>query len=310
MSNKKNAACTVSVRQIEKNIDLALGAPQKDIAKYERVVSAFGNVVPVTVVADSGMYKLVDGRARIEACARGGVIDIPVVVAQAADVVDQTKLSLLLSATREQGCPLSEGALIEKLVSEYGCTLGELTKFTGRSKSWLSKRQTTVRSLVPPLKEMILDGTICHRSAEEIAKLPPDEQVIFAAKASRDGLNKDDVCTLIRLYRSPDATLELCRIIIESPSDALSMCARGKSSRKQRGGKSDESRISSAAHMAINLLEEIAGMLVKLDASTLLAAQGSLLKLRQKMMVVGKLIASGVPSDVSPGKREEAHNGN
>ena len=305
--SKSNAIRTVGVRQIEKNRDLALGTPQKDIAKYEKVVTAYGNVVPAVVAADGGMFRLIDGHARVEACVRAGINEIPVVVAQAGSDADNIKLSLLLSASREQGSPISEGAMIEKLTSEHGYTLRELSKLFGRSKSWLSKRQTMARNLSQPLKDMIASGAVCARTAEEIAKLPYGEQAIFAANVVKDGLSKDEVYGLIRRYRSPGATLELCRQIIESPS-ALALTIRpGARARKTPDNMTVEARVCRTAHLAIDILGVIGKMITEHDEVELVAAQAHLLKLRRKMQTIIMLIAAHIKADspnigFSPGK--------
>jgi ParB/RepB/Spo0J family partition protein len=302
LDSKKNAACTLSVRQIEKNKDLALGTPQKDVAKYENIVSAFGNVVPVTVVADGGNYRLIDGHARLEACARAGVKDIPVVVAQAGEGAEQITLSLLLSASREQGSPLSEGAMIDKLVKDHSRTLRDLSKLVGRSKAWLSKRQTMARNLAPPLRGMVMSGAVCARAAEEISKLPQEEQPIFASCVVRDGLSKDEVSRLVRLYRSPDATLALCRSIIESPTGMLAACKPGGQTRRQRATATLEGRIGKAAYLAANLLEEIGKMVVECDAEAIAPFQAQLLNLRDKMGVVAALLHERIIAGRFPGE--------
>jgi ParB/RepB/Spo0J family partition protein len=300
LAKQENAICTVGVREIKKNVDLALGAPQNDIAKYEKVISAYGNVVPAIVAADGGIYHLIDGHARLEACMRVGVVDIPVVVAKTVGDAEQTKLSLLLSASRERGSPLSEGAMIEKLVKEHGQTLRGLSMFVGRSKAWLSKRQTMMRDLSPDVAGMILSGAICARTAEEIARLPQSEQALFAANVVRDKLSKDDVYGLVRMYRSPDATLELCRAIIESPEDALQSCPRGGKARRIRNSRSAEGRIGGAARYAVDLLDGIAKMVCGLDSAELEHVQGCLLKLRGKLLVLEKLIHASCPNTDGP----------
>jgi ParB/RepB/Spo0J family partition protein len=314
MEKKGNAMRTVGVREIKKSRDLALGAPQGDIAKCEKVISAYGNVVPAIVAADGGMYNLIDGHARLEACMRMGVAGIPAVVADAVGDAEQARLSLLLSASRERGSPLGEGALIEKLTSEHGQSLRELSALVGRSKAWLSKRQTMARELSPAVAEMIIGGSICARTAEEIARLPQGEQALFAANAVRDRLSKDDVHELVRMYRSPDATLELCRAIVESPEDALPSCQRGAKTRRIRSKRREGERVGGAARYAERLLEGIAKMVCGLDGGDLEAARGSLLGLHGKLLVLAKLIQAalmcgGGPAGslaeegVSPGKQ-------
>lgn len=303
MSKKKNTVCTIGIRQIEKNVDLTIGVPQKDIDKYEKVVSAFGNVAPAIVSSNRGMYSLIDGQARLEACARAGINDIPAVIARTESEAEQLKLSLLLSASREQGGALSEGAIIEKLIKKHGFALGEISRIVGRSKSWLSKRQTMARNLVSPLKDMIVSGTVCTRAAEEISKLPPEEQVTFATNAIREVLNKNDICRLVKLYRSPDATLELCRAVIESPSEALLACPRINKIKRTYTKNDDGARLHRTAYYAINLLEGLCKMICVADEAALGGAMEHLLKLRQKMLVTSKLIAANISPTISPGKQ-------
>jgi len=286
-----------------------LGAPLKDVSKYERIAEAYGNVAPAIVAAEGGMYRLIDGYARVEAYARAGVNEIPVVVARAGSSLEQIRLSLLLSASREQGSPISEGAMIEKLIREHGQTLAGLSNFVGKSKSWLSKRQTMARDMSAALCEMVLSGAVCARSAEEIAKLPRGEQAMFAANAARDGLSKDDVCELVRMYRSPDATPELCRAVIESPSDALPSSPRGRRGRRGRRKGTPEGRIGGAAFYAMNLLDEIAKMLIECDGAALAPVCAHLLNLRGKMRTLIKLIGSRVDESVSPGQQPGAAGG-
>ena len=262
MGKKTNTVCTVGILQIEKDSDLALGAPQKDIAKYEKIVSAFGNVVPATVVGGGGTYRLIDGHARIEAYARAGIGDIPAIVTQTDGEADKIKLSLLLSASREQGSALSEGAMIERLVMEHGQTLQGLSNFTGRSKAWLSRRQSMSRNLSPSLAGMVLAGTVCARTAEEIARRPIGEQAEFAANVAREGMNKNEVCRLVRMYRSPDATLEICRAIIMSPAGVLPACPKSGRGRKARAKGAGDGRLCGAARFASGILEGIGRMLI------------------------------------------------
>ena len=301
MSKRKSAVCTISIREIEKGADMILGVPKKDIDKYEKVVSAFGNVAPAIVAASGGMYKLIDGHARIEAYARAGVSEIPAVIAQAGGEAEQLTLSLLLSASREQGGALGEGAAIEKLVKGHGYSLGEISRAVGRSKAWLSKRQTMARNLAAPIKGMIARGAICTRTAEEISKLPQEEQTTFAANVAREALNKDEITRLVKLYRSPEATLELCRAVVESPAEALLACPKTEKPRAVRAEGSTTARLYRAAYCAANLLEGLGKMICAADGATLDASMGHLLELGRKMRIVSELIAAA-PA-VSPGKQ-------
>jgi ParB/RepB/Spo0J family partition protein len=304
LNEKKNAVCTVGIRQIEKSVDLTIGVPQKDIDKYVKVVSVFGNVAPAIVADNNGTYSLIDGHARLEACVRAGIDKIPAVVADTGSEADRLKLSLLLSASREQGGALSEGAIIERLVREYGFALGEISRIVGRSKAWLSKRQTMARNLTAPLKDMIIRGVVCTRSAEEISKLPQEEQLLFATNVVRDGLNKEDVCRLVKLYRSPSATPGLCRAVINAPSEALLACTKIEKPRAVYAKKSDAARLCGTAYYVVNLLDGLCKMICAADETHLGDAKEHMQRLLYKLQVAAKLISASISPAVSPGKQE------
>jgi ParB-like chromosome segregation protein Spo0J len=291
------------VRQIEKNAVLALSAPQRDIAKYEKLISVYGNIAPAIVATEGGVYTPLDGHARIEAYRRVGVGDIPTVVVQSDSEEEKFKLSLFLSTVREQGSPLGEGILIENLVENYGQTLGALSKYTGRSKSWLSRRQTMARNLSPAVEGLVLGGTVCARTAEEIAKLPKGEQAKFASNVIRGGLNKNDVCKLVKMYRSPGATLETCRAIIDSPELSLPAIQQASKIHRSHDRKTSEGQLVFSVNFALGLLDKICIMLVS-GGAEVAAAQDLLLDLHIKMRTLGKLIIEYINAGVSPGEQE------
>ncbi len=188
MATKKNKACTLKVREIEKNPILALSTGEKEVKKYEMVTKNYGNVVPAIVGQRGNAYRILAGQARLEACAHNGIQEIPVSVTEISDEAEQMKLALLLSTVGEDSSPLSEGAFIDALVTRHGVTRRELMSLLRKSKSWISKRQSLALKLTEDVKDMVKDGLICARTAEEVAKLPEDIQFSFAGKIVRDGL--------------------------------------------------------------------------------------------------------------------------
>jgi len=164
------------------------------------------------------------------------------------------------------------------------------------------------RNLSPAVKEMVTHGTVCTRSAEEVSKLPQEEQTAFAANIANEGLCKDDVCRLVRLYRSSGATLELCREIIASPSNALAGFATAATRKAHRGAQSAEGRLRSAAGFAMNVLDGLAKMLCGYDDAALGAEMDALLELRKKLAVTSALVQARIETCVSPGKQREVKN--
>jgi len=257
MPTQMNEACTLKTRQIVKNPALSLGMSQKDVGKYKKVADVYGNVAPVVVSAPvDGGYLILAGSARLEACAQTGIKEIPAVMTQTADEAEQLKLALMLSAIQEDGAGvLSEGALISQLVNEHGVAPRELVNLLGKSKAWVSKRMSLDHNLSAIVKGMVRDGTLCPRSAEEVAKLPSAEQAEFAANAVNYGLNKSEISQLVAYYKSACSD-EARTEVIKSPLEALSkiwMPARKKSPR-DTGLNGPGKRLKNCANYAAQML--------------------------------------------------------
>ena len=167
MPTPMNEACNLKTRQIIKNPALTLGMSQKDVSKYKKVAAAYGNVAPVIVSAPvNGGCLILAGSARLEACAQTGISEVPAVMVSEGDEAGQLKLALMMTAIRDEAGALSEGALISRLINEYGVAPRELVNLLGKSKAWVSKRLSMDQNLSRTVKKMVTDGTLCPRSAE------------------------------------------------------------------------------------------------------------------------------------------------
>lgn len=302
MTSKKNKACTLKVGQIEKNPILALGTNGKDIEKYERVIKVYGNVAPAIVGQSGNAYRILAGQARLEACAHNGIQEMPVIVAEINSEDEQMKLALLLSTVREEGGPLSEGAFIDALITQYGVTRRELMVLLKKSKSWISKRQSLALKLSEEVKGMVKDGVICARTAEEIARLPREVQVPFACKAVRDSLNKTNVGQLVSLYMREDSGDALRKAILHTP---LSVLDAGVATthifrRKEKRGLAE--RIAGDAGFMIRIACQLKGLLATADAQSLSMVREELKSLCAVITDL-RTVLVGLDASVSPGKQ-------
>ena len=300
MASTKNKACTLKVGQIEKDPILALDTSEKDIEKYGRVAKAYGNVVPAIVGQSGETYHILAGQARLEACVHHGIKEMPVIVAEISDEVDQMKLALLLSTVREEGGALSEGAFIDALLTRHSVTRRELMGLLKKSKSWISKRQSLALRLSEDIKGMVKDGVICARTAEEIAKMPFDVQVAFAGNVVRDGLSKTSVGQLVSLYTRSWNDSALRSAILDSPLAVLDACPAGPAARR-REKRGLAERIAGSAGFMIRLADEIKELLAKADVQSLTMASSHLGSLRMALTDLGAVL-DRMPAIVLPGK--------
>jgi ParB-like chromosome segregation protein Spo0J len=307
MAPKKNSVRTLSIREIEKSPVLALGISQNDIRKYEKVASLYGNVSPVVVGVSEKGYRVLSGQVLLEACAKAGVKETPVVVAGVEEEAEQMKLSLLLSVTREEGGALSEGEQIHRLLNKHGVKREELRKLLGKSQAWLSKRQAMVNNLTEPVKAMVRQGVLYTRTAEEIAKLPPEVQGEFATHVAGDGLSKSETEMLVRMYRGANVSQACQEAIIQSPSMALATSAAGRRHPPRKEKRSLTGQIAAAASFGLNLAGEIRYRVAEADAETLRAAADHLSSLSAAMAELSRFLYAVLES-VSPGKHSEDKN--
>jgi ParB-like chromosome segregation protein Spo0J len=300
MASKKNAACTLSVRQIEKSPILALGMSQKDVRKYEKVASVYGNITPAIVGMSGNTYHLLDGQARLEACAHSGFDEMPVIVAQASGDAEQMKLALLLSTIREEGGAISEGVFIDRLITCHGVSRRELTKLLGKSKAWLSKRQSLANNLSDVVQGMVTDGTLYTRTAEEIAKIPKESQAKFAGNVVKDQLSKTEVERLVSLYRDENTSQSCRETILEDPVAVLPETVLRRPA-KRKDSRSEGEKIAATARYAIRLIGEMGRLIAVADSAVLLLVTPHLSALREAMADLALLLSAGIAS-VSPGE--------
>ena len=302
MTSKKNKACTLKVGQIEKNPILALSTGEKEVEKYARVTKTYGNITPAVVGHNGNAYRVLSGQAGLEACANNGIQEMPVIVAELNDDAEQMKLALLLSTVREEGGSLSEGAFINALITQYGVTRRELMVLLKKSKSWISKRQALALRLSEDVKEMVRDGLICARTAEEIARLPDEAQFAFAGKIVRDGLSKTNAGQLVNLYTKEETSSAVREAILDTPLAVLDACPVGGVVRqKEKRGLAD--RIAGNIGFIFRLAYELKGLLATADAECLAAVSGYLNELRSAMADINMTL-DRVARGVYPGKQQ------
>jgi len=301
MATKVNKACTLKVGQIEKDPILALGMTEKDIEKYGRVAKAYGNVAPAIVGQRGSAYRILAGQARLEACAQNGIREIPVIVAEAVNEAEQMKLALLLSTVREEGGPLSEGALIDALTTQHGVTRRELMALLKKSKSWISKRQSLAVKLSEDVKGMVRDGSISARTAEEIAKLPEGAQMPFASKVVMDGLSKANAGRLVSMYTAEDAGGILRDAILSTPLAVLDAAVDSQTGRRRKEKRGPPERIANAVGFLVRLASELKGLLATADAQTLRSLASDMEMLRNSLDDLQTVLNTS--TGVSPGKQ-------
>ena len=209
----------------------------------------------------------------------------------------------MLSALQDEGGALGEGELISRLINNYGVAPRELVNLLGKSKAWLSKRMALAKNLTSTVKMMVADGTLCPRSAEEVAKLSQDEQAEFATNAVNSGLNKNEIGQLVQRYKNALAD-DVRREVIKSPLAALSKIGVRQSRKEASCSRLNGSggKLHSSANYAAQMLLKAANMVENAEEESLSAAYPQLNRLRNIMEETTRTF-NRLLSEVSPGKQ-------
>jgi hypothetical protein len=169
-----------------------------------------------------------------------------------------------------------------------------------KSKSWISKRQSLALRLSEDVKEMVKDGLICARAAEEISRLPDEMQFAFAGKVVRDGLSKTNVGQLVSLYTKEETGSAVRDAIMETPLAVLDAYpVSGTHRQKEKRGLAE--RISGNIAFIFRLSYELKGLLATADSECIAKVSAHLNELRLALYDVNSTL-DRVAKGVYPGK--------
>jgi len=202
MSKCLNKTKEVDVSAVEGNKTLAAGLGRRAIERCKDAVEELGVIhTPVVGTTKSGNRLLLSGQCELTALRELRVKKMEVIeVLVSEDRGAKAKLSLQLMSLRERPGALCEGQLLQEAVSA-GVPRAEIQTMLGKSASWVSNRLSLVSRLDDNVYEMVRNGLIDPRSAQEIARLPTESQFAFAEMAIIEGLPKSAIESLVVGYR-------------------------------------------------------------------------------------------------------------
>jgi hypothetical protein len=240
----KNEISLIKVNQIEKNNLLEADLPKRTKTIFKQLISDYGNVFPAIVTEninnDIKTYKLQDPISGLYLTNLSNIQEIPSVIVHTDNEIEELKLTLYFLLTNSNASDaISESIIIDKL-HILGLTYKQLIEFTGKSKSYISKRLNLAKNLSDGVKLMVSNKAIYPRTAEEISKLPKEVQVEFAVKVSKDGINKEDVTELVKLYNDDSTTIEQKEQIILRPNNVCTNIIKSSKKRSNDKNKSND----------------------------------------------------------------------
>ena len=176
---------------------------------------------PVIGASEGGKRVILSGQCELTALRELGIKKMEAVEVGVADGGgEMAKLSLLLMSLRETSGALREGLLIQEAVNA-GALRSEIQAMLGKSASWVCNRLSLVTRLNDGVYEMVRNGSLDPRSAQEVARLPAETQFAFAEIAVREGLPKSSIETLVAGYNEDGCPDTVKEQIISDPKAVL-----------------------------------------------------------------------------------------
>jgi hypothetical protein len=232
------------LERLKNNETLALGVQQNYIKQASKILCEFGSVLPQLVIKDDdneGSYKVLNNPSLLEAAKSLCLNCLPTIIVNMPNNKNYKLLALLMSLYENKIGALAQGELINSIITTDFKSLGSLSKELGMSKSWLSKRRSLVQDLTKEVKDLVLGGSLSPRSAEEIAKLPRDAQLLFAERAIMDGFSKDKITKFVAMYNDPKTPENIKKLILTAPSDIpLEKLTKKRANRRKMKSATEE----------------------------------------------------------------------
>ena len=180
-----------------------------------------GVLAPLLVCRREGRYVLIAGERRLRSCALAGVLEVPVVLKDAASDQEQLELALVENLVREDLDPIEEGKGYARLIETYGYTQEEIAARVGKNRSTIANAIRLLR-LAPWVREALLQGILSAGHAR--ALLPLEDRPA----------SKRLLTAILRESLSVRATERRVRVVLKRGSRSASVGQEGPSPVTQR----------------------------------------------------------------------------
>lgn len=291
----------VSTGRIKRMPGIKVSVAAKRVQKARDFANRRGYYMPVVLADSDGCMTLLTGAATFKACLEEKRSKIPAVIVQTAGGADDLMFALQSTEIHDTPDAISVSAVIVQLIDTYGMPRKHIAESLGKSAAWINKMEGLSRKLNKTVQELVIQGHVSARAAQEIARLPDDVQTPFAISAGNAYLSKENIAYLVNRYLNEDTDTHERNRIIQTPQLALPDAAK-KHPRMSRDN-SDSARLTRAfarclddASYLSRLLELIAPQDTVIRITDVIALADSLALLILQLQTVfdpGKTVGLG-----------------
>ena len=217
-----NRVKEIDIATVNGNKTLATGVDRRAVERCKDAIEKLGVLhTPIVGATKEGGRLVLYGQCELTALREIGAKKMDAIeVDVGCDGGASAKLALLLLSLRDAPGALCEGQLLHEAVSA-GVPRAEIQTMLGKSASWVSNRLSLVTRLDQGVYEMVRNGLLDPRSAQEVARLPEGAQFAFAERAVREGLPKSAIESIVAGYNDEGCPDAVKGQILSDPRAAL-----------------------------------------------------------------------------------------
>ena len=225
----------VSIRLIKRLPGLEPSISKRRVEKAKAFAKKRGFCRPVVLSDSDGCMTLLAGAADFEACIEEKAGKIPAVIVKTEGGADDLIFALQSAGQSDAFDAVAAGCAVVQLIDTYKFARKYIALALGKSRAWINGMENLGRKLNASVRQMVAQGHISSRSAQEIARLPDEVQLPFAISAGNELLSKENVVHLVNRYLYEDTSAEERDRIVRAPKQALGNCLH----RRKRRGRDD-----------------------------------------------------------------------
>ena len=219
--NEQSRVALIPTKRIKRISCIMFNAPGKQVKKHKQLANERGWRLPVIVSDSDGCMTLLSGSAAFEASIEDNAPEVPAVIIQADSEADGLMLALRTADLHDSPSAIAISDAIIRLVDIYGMPRKLIAETLGKTPGWLTRMENLGRRLAAAVKQMVADGWVAPRTAQEIARLPEQVQTEFAISVRDEYLSKDNVSYLVSRYLNEDTCEEERARIVSAPRQTL-----------------------------------------------------------------------------------------
>ncbi len=166
------------------------------------------NPPPVFSVNEQGnaRFKLLANERDFFAAKAAGITEFSVRIYRFSEK-NSEMFSLLERLKTERLSTMEEGALIQRLVKDYGLTQDDVAGFLGKSRPAIANTLRLL-TLCPEVIALVEAGRLSAGHARTLVRVPQDKQRAFAEEALRKGYSVREMERAVKAYLTPPEILK------------------------------------------------------------------------------------------------------